>query len=459
MAITQGGATTAPGRGPRSGERAIVVGAGIAGMSAAFRLHQQGFDVTVLEAEADIGGRMSSIDQDGFTMNRAANILPASYKAIRGLADDVGLGGQLGRMDGAIATLRDGRIRRLRSDHLVRDGIRTDLLSWRSKLKARRLLVDALRMRRSLSYENLGLAARFDVETAAAYCDRRLNEELREYLVDPVLRALFGADADRVSVVDFFFAAVNFIGSGFMQYPGGIDFLVRALAEHVDVRVGARATEVRHDGRTVTVQWEQAGQEHTEACAACVIAVVGPAVAPLYPQLDSTQRRILTEELDYASLFNAHLGLASVPDERALIVQVPRREDAGLCVVTFDHNSSPSLVPPGKGKLSAYWLSSWCEERFDWTDEALFEEMFPAIDKVVPGVRSMVETTRIDRWRPAVLMSRPGTYSAVAELVRCIDPESPVQLAGDYLSASSTNGCAVSGELAAARLVAQGVRS
>ena len=91
------------------------------------------------------------------------------------------------------------------------------------------------------------------------------------------------------------------------------------------------------------------------------------------------------------------------------------------------------------------------------SDEALFEEMFPAIDKVVPGVRAMVETTRIDRWRPAVLMSRPGTYAAVAELVRHIDPASPVQLAGDYLSASSTNGCAVSGELAAARLAAQEV--
>ena len=64
----------------------------------------------------------------------------------------------------------------------------------------------------------------------------------------------------------------------------------------------------------------------------------------------------------------------------------------------------------------------------------------------------MVETTRIDRWRPGVLMSEPGTYVAMAEFARRIDPRSPVQLAGDYLSASSTNGCAVSGERAADRI-------
>ena len=439
---------------PAPTERAIVIGAGIAGLTAAFRLRQRGFSVTVLEAEPEIGGRMSSVVQDGFTMNRAANILPASYGTIRQLAEDVGLGDQIGRMDGTIGTLRDGKVHRLRSDRLVRDGLRTTLLPWRSKMRMGRVLVDALRMRSSLSYANLGEAARFDTETAAAYCRRRLDTELEQYLVAPVLRALYTADVERLSVVDFFFAAVNFIGSGFMQYPGGIDFLAQALAKHVEVRTSARATSVERDDAGVLVTWEEDGQSQSERCSACVIAVVGTLVPDLYPQLDARQREILLGVYEYGTTFNAHFGLRSRPDEPSLLVQVPQSEDDGLCVVTFDHNSSPTVAPAGKGKLSSYWLHRWCEERIGWSDEELLMAMVPSVAKVAPGFESLVETTRIDRWRPAVLMSKVGTYTAMAEFARRIDTTSRVQLAGDYLSASSTNGCALSGELAAKRIAA-----
>ena len=43
-----------------TGERAVVVGAGIAGLSAGFRLKEAGFAVTVLEADDHVGGRMAT---------------------------------------------------------------------------------------------------------------------------------------------------------------------------------------------------------------------------------------------------------------------------------------------------------------------------------------------------------------------------------------------------------------
>jgi predicted NAD/FAD-dependent oxidoreductase len=269
-----------------------------------------------------------------------------------------------------------------------------------------------------------------------------------------VLRALYTAEAERLSKVDFFFAAMNLVGSGFLRYPGGIDFLVKALAAQLDVRTGARVETVRREGRVVAVSWQEGGAPVEERVDACVIAVVGCAVPALYPGLDDVRTRILTEELQWCTTFNAHFGLSRKPEEPCMIVQVPASEDRGLCVVTFDHNSSPSVAPAGKGKLASYWLHDWCEERLDRTDAELIEEMLPSVAKVVPEIDDLVEVTRIDRWRPSVLMSRPGTYVAMAEFARRTDPADPIQLAGDYMSASSTNGCAVSGELAAQRLAA-----
>ncbi|WP_419851183.1 protoporphyrinogen/coproporphyrinogen oxidase [Candidatus Poriferisocius sp.] len=436
---------------------AIIIGAGITGLSAGFRLHEAGWRVTVLEAGDHVGGRMSSVEVDGFICNRAANILPGSYDAIRQLAADVGIGDQLGVTDGIIATLRDGHVHRLRSDKLVRDVLRTRLVPWRTKVRAIPILIDALRMRGSLSYENLGSAADFDVETVAEYCARRLTPELREYVVEPVVRALFVSEAERLSVVDFFFAAVNFIGSGFMQYPGGIGFLAEALAATLNVRLECRVENVSRTGEGAQVTWEHNGTQEVAVADAAVIATVGAVVPELYPDLDPRASEILRRDLEYASVFNAHFGLDGRPEEPASIIQVPRAEDEALCVVTLDHNASPSIVPPGKGKLATYWHHHWCSSRMDREDGDLLAEMLPSVRKVVPDVEALTVTSRIDRWPRGVVRSRPGTYALMRELGSRIDARSPIQLAGDYFSASSTNGCAVSGKLAAERLL--GIRS
>lgn len=437
---------------PAASERAIVVGAGITGLTAAFRLRQRGFDVTVLESDESVGGKMSSVRRDGYTINRAANILPASYSALKSLIRDVGIGAeQIGEMPATLGVPRGGRMHRIRSSgaRMLADGATTKLLSVHSKAKLVNLLVDAVRMKSSLSYENLGAAAKFDTETVAGYCARRLDPDIREYLVEPLLRALFTSNADSVSVVDFFFAAVNFVGVGLLRYPAGIDFLVNALVAHLDVRTRARVHNIEATRDGVQVNWTGLDGEHAERAAACVVAVSGALVPPLYPQLDPVRRDILAGKLRYCTTYAAHFALAHRPDEQALVVPVPRGFDENLCVVTFDHNSSPDCVPPGAGLVSSYWLHEWSAARAGCNDREVIAEMIPAMAKIVPGVADDLVFAHLDRWDPAVVRSYPGWYSHVDTLVRRTDPEERVQLAGDYLSASSTNACVVSAEVAA----------
>ena len=47
--------------------RAIVVGAGLGGLSAAIRLAAQGWKVTVFDKNEEPGGRMSTVSEGGFT--------------------------------------------------------------------------------------------------------------------------------------------------------------------------------------------------------------------------------------------------------------------------------------------------------------------------------------------------------------------------------------------------------
>jgi monoamine oxidase len=58
-------------RGPA--KKIIVIGAGLAGLSAGFELTQAGHDVTILEAQTRPGGRACSIRQ-GFSDNLYAEV-------------------------------------------------------------------------------------------------------------------------------------------------------------------------------------------------------------------------------------------------------------------------------------------------------------------------------------------------------------------------------------------------
>lgn len=123
--------------------------------------------------------------------------------------------------------------------------------------------------------------------------------------------------------------------------------------------------------------------------------------------------------------------------------------------IVFDHHLRPAMVKAGRGQLTAYWAHDWCEEHSGLSDDELIEVMLPSIERFVPEVRSLVQVTRIDRWPQSAIVGAPGFCAAISELLERLDPNGPVQLAGDYFTSSTANASAVSGERAAARIIAR----
>ncbi|MFG0274895.1 MAG: NAD(P)/FAD-dependent oxidoreductase [Phycisphaerales bacterium] len=66
---------------------AIIIGAGVAGLACAVRLHEAGVRVQVLEASDGVGGRIRSDVVDGFTLDRGFQVLLDAYPESRDLLD------------------------------------------------------------------------------------------------------------------------------------------------------------------------------------------------------------------------------------------------------------------------------------------------------------------------------------------------------------------------------------
>ncbi|MBD3267220.1 NAD(P)-binding protein, partial [bacterium] len=58
---------------------AIIIGAGLAGLCCANRLHEEGLTFTVLEASDAVGGRIRTDEQDGFLLDRGFQVFSSAY--------------------------------------------------------------------------------------------------------------------------------------------------------------------------------------------------------------------------------------------------------------------------------------------------------------------------------------------------------------------------------------------
>jgi len=93
-----------------SGQRVGIVGGGILGLTAAYRLLQAGAEVTVFERSTDLGGLVGSFDFDGHRVDRFYHVILPTDDRVRGLAAELGLGERFRFRPTGVGFYDDGRL-------------------------------------------------------------------------------------------------------------------------------------------------------------------------------------------------------------------------------------------------------------------------------------------------------------------------------------------------------------
>lgn len=165
-----------------------VVGGGIAGLTAAYRLHRQGIDVTLFEAEDRIGGVIRSERVDGYLIEHGPNSIQARSSAIEALVDELELTPEVVEASPAAKqryVVRAGRPVPLPSSPPA--FLTTPLFSVGTKL--------------GLLREPFVSPARPEAEeTVADFVRRRLGRELLDYAINPFVAGIFAGDPERLSL-------------------------------------------------------------------------------------------------------------------------------------------------------------------------------------------------------------------------------------------------------------------
>jgi oxygen-dependent protoporphyrinogen oxidase len=250
-----------------------VIGGGIAGLTAAYRLQQQDVSVQLLEATDRVGGVIQSTQTDGFLVEHGPNSLRPSEVLEETIAN-LGLADERVWADDTASTryvVRDGQPMALPTS--VGSFLTTDLFSTRAKL---RLLAEPL----------IGRHSAEDEESLAAFTRRRLGPEVLDYAVAPFVGGVFAGQPEQLSARHAFerlveleeeygslfwgalrsdssSAAPDDAPSSLFSFRDGLETLPAALGHTLGDAITRKApvTALRHDGEqwTATVDAPENG--------------------------------------------------------------------------------------------------------------------------------------------------------------------------------------------------------
>lgn len=200
-----------------------IVGAGLAGLTAARALRARDVSCVVLEASDRVGGRTRNhAFEDGTVVEVGGQWIGPTQDRLAALAGELGIGTYPTYDEGEHLLHREGELRRYRGQgyglppHVLAE---LAVAQWRIERMAESIPLDAPWTARR--------AARYDSQTLATWMRRNVRTELGRTFLRLVTEAVFSAEPEDMSLLHFLF----YVHSG-----GGLDSLTGTRGGAQDAR-------------------------------------------------------------------------------------------------------------------------------------------------------------------------------------------------------------------------------
>lgn len=427
----------------------IVVGAGIAGLTAAYHLQKKGFDVEVIEAASRVGGRMTTDVLDGYVIDCGAQFLSSAYPVISSLIAEMGLQKDFVKTSPWAAIRRNSTIHKFRYDDLF-SPVTSKLLDWKEWFKLGWRSAGQARQLLNLPTSDYSAWAEFDTQSATDWYNAQYGEWMTEYLIEPMLEGFYFQSPDETSralpmAVSGFLAR----GARTMTLKGGIGSLASALASRLRVSMNERVEKISVGQNQVKVQ--TAKREVTSQFVVCA--------TPAHVAKEMVAEKISLMDTPYASTLNLALGLAkgwklpkALQDVYGLLL--PRKERKHIAAIAVE--TAKSVDRSAGGHLINVMLAGKSgAQMIEWDEKKIWQTLLPELDELLPGVSSNIVFQKLVRWKYAEPKSPIGRSRDVRDYRKNISPDTKIFLAGDYMGMPFTEGAAETGAWAAAQIIKQ----
>ena len=421
----------------------VVIGGGIAGLSAAWSLRHG--DVLLLEAQDRLGGRLRSDPRGDYWLNYGAHLFPAPGSLVDSMARDCGL--ETVPVTGSMMGLAVG------SKLLNHGRVETD--PFRLPLSVRDRLAFAtagVKVQRAVArYHRLAKPA--PGETPAEVRARVLAFEdhrtFAEFLGDlpPAVDAIFSCAAHRATADPSELSAGCGIGLFALVWGGkgsltarnllgGTGRLPAAMGRELGdrARTGCRVTGLREAGDHLLVDSLADGHAHTVRARHVIVAAQAPfaasLVAPVAPEAAAALGR-----LTYGAFLTVAVETNETTEEpwdQIYAMATPGRafdmftNQAHALRGSADRRPGGSLMLFAGGPAAATLMRQ--------PDEVITERFLADLHDLFPQTRAAIAGATVHRWELGNVYARPGRARLQPALDGALGAHRNLHLAGDYFA-------------------------
>jgi oxygen-dependent protoporphyrinogen oxidase len=432
-----------------SGARVVVVGGGMAGVTAARELRRRGHDVVIVESASYLGGRVRSETWGDVRFESGAGFITNFYPRTLALIDDLGLAGSLKQMNSSLSMVRR------RAPHVVGPAsvVNGSVLSLPATLKLVKYLLRALIHSRKLDLHHMHRAATLDRRTVDAGVRGRSHRELLDYFLQPALDGfLYWSPVETSEAILLLILRSGLRLRAMYAMDGGLQQIPAAAAKGIETRLNTEVCEIisRDGGYVVRL----GGAHQGEIAADGVVCATTASVVPrIFPSLSETQRSFF-QSIRYSSTVSVSYSLRHRAPAATSGFMFPTVEQPKISAVTVLSQYGHCDLPAGTDLVKLFASGSHGRTLCKAADDTIVSTLTEAaVDGGVDlGFGSDPALRLVRRWSEALPVFELGHLRKLQRFYSDEIESGKVVFAGDYLDGPFIEGAVTSGQKAAERL-------
>jgi oxygen-dependent protoporphyrinogen oxidase len=446
--------------------RIAVVGAGIAGLTAAYEAARQAdVRVTMFEASDRLGGTVETVREQGFTIECGPDSWVSERTAARELAEELGLADEIVYSNDAVRRnyLVQGRAlipmpegMRMMVPTRWQPILESPLFSWQARLAYLREPKRADELKRWAAER----PEDFD-ETVRSFIERHFGAEATETIAGPLLAGVFGGDIDTLSagaVLAPFVRMEREHGSLiahtiaraaeerarpggpeplFTTLSSGLGLLVERLVDRLhgaSVRTGVEIVSLRREQTCWTLMTARGESETFDRVLLATPAHVTRALlSPLHAEAAALLPVQATSAVVVALCFDrAASERLRVPRGFGFLVPPGKaeNEEPELLAGTFMDQKFPHRAPPGCVFLRGFFGGTAAPHMMGWDDAQIVEATRVRFSRLLgPLPEAAIAVVR--RWPRSLPQYSVGHPLRMRRLAQCIEEIPGLSLIGN----------------------------